>query len=189
VLEVLQIVSVCYLWTFYYQWEQSLWCKRWCWQIATGGGSEHMKEQLACFQVPSLSIPSFITLEYNMGNTVWRNGNQNNYSSWSKVVDGSWSKQAHGHSYNANSVVRVIFGTATKWFLFIGVRNKYCSVCASNNKRGTLMPDRKCFCNWSPSSCSLKDDIILEGFQQSGRMHSVQYHYWLEMVIVMFTIL
>jgi len=26
-----------------------------------------MKEQLACFQVPSLSTPSFITLEYNMG--------------------------------------------------------------------------------------------------------------------------
>ena len=36
-------------------------------QIATGGGSEHMKEQLACFQVPSLSTSSFITLEYNMG--------------------------------------------------------------------------------------------------------------------------
>ena len=36
-------------------------------QIATGNGSEHMKEQMASFQVCSLSTPSFITLEYNMG--------------------------------------------------------------------------------------------------------------------------
>ena len=34
-------------------------------QIATG--AEHIKEQLACFQVPSLSTPSFISLECDMG--------------------------------------------------------------------------------------------------------------------------
>ena len=34
------------------------------------------------------------------------------------------------NTYNANSGVGVIFGAATKALLFIGVRNKYCSICA-----------------------------------------------------------
>ena len=168
-------------------------------QIATGGGSEHMKEQLACFQVPSLSTPSFITLEYNMGTLFEEmvtkqlltagqkekelaiqqgSYNDNRVPAITVVVDGGWSKRAHGHSYNANSGVGVIFGAATKELLFIGVRNKYCSVCAINNRRGTPIPDHKCFRNWSGSSCSMEADIILEGFQQSERMHGVQYR-WL----------
>ena len=36
-------------------------------QIATGGGADHLKEQLACIQVPSLSSPTFINLEHTMG--------------------------------------------------------------------------------------------------------------------------
>ena len=36
-------------------------------QIATGGGTDHLKEQLACIQVPSLSSPTFINLEHTMG--------------------------------------------------------------------------------------------------------------------------
>ena len=35
----------------------------------TGGGADHLKEQLACTQVPSLSTPSFINLEHSMGTT------------------------------------------------------------------------------------------------------------------------
>ena len=38
-------------------------------QIATGGGAGHLKEQLACMQVPSLSTPSFVNLERSMGTT------------------------------------------------------------------------------------------------------------------------
>ena len=36
-------------------------------QIATGGRADHLKEQLACIQVPFLSTPSFINLECTMG--------------------------------------------------------------------------------------------------------------------------
>ena len=36
-------------------------------QIANGGGADHLKEQLACIQVPSLSTPTFINLECTMG--------------------------------------------------------------------------------------------------------------------------
>ena len=48
----------------------------------------------------------------------------------SVVTDGGWSKRSHMHSYNAKSGVGVIFGLNTKRLLFMGVRNKYCSVCA-----------------------------------------------------------
>ena len=36
-------------------------------QIATGEGGDHLKEQLACIQIPSLSGPSFIEMERTMG--------------------------------------------------------------------------------------------------------------------------
>ena len=36
-------------------------------QIATGGGGDHLKEQLACIQIPFISVPSFIELERTMG--------------------------------------------------------------------------------------------------------------------------
>ena len=110
--------------------------------IATGGGAEHMKEQLACFQVPSLSTPSFNDLECDMGAifeeivteqlhiagqkekelAIQRGSYHNSVPAITVVVDGGWSKRSHGHSYNANSGFGVIFGAATKGLLFIGVR-------------------------------------------------------------------
>ena len=56
------------------------------------------------------------------------------------VVDGGWGKQSHKHSCNAKSGVRVIFGAATKKLLFIGVRNKYCSVCAISDHNNLPHP-------------------------------------------------
>ena len=44
------------------------------------------------------------------------------------VVDAGWSKRSRKHSYHTSSGVGVIFGAATKALLFIGVRNKYCSM-------------------------------------------------------------
>ena len=45
------------------------------------------------------------------------------------IVDGGWSKRSHHHSYNAQSGVAVVIGQATRKLLYIGVRNKYCTVC------------------------------------------------------------
>ena len=167
-------------------------------QIATGGGAEHMKEQLACFQVPSLSAPSFINLERDMGTmfeaivteqiltagqkerelAIQRGSYHNTVPAITVVVDGGWSKRSHGHSYNANSGVGVIFGAETKGLLFIGVRNKYCSVCAIYTRRGIPIPEHNCYRNWSGSSCSMEANIILEGFQLSEEMHGLRYR-WL----------
>ena len=63
------------------------------------------------------------------------------------VVDDGWSKRSHKHSYNANSGVGVIFGAATKALLFIGVRNKYCSICAINNRNHKPIPTHQCYRN------------------------------------------
>jgi len=91
------------------------------------------------------------------------------------VVDAGWSKRNHKHSYNANSGVKVIFGTATKALLFISVRNKYCSICAINTRNEKPIPTHHCYCNWPGSSCSMEVDIILKGFQQSEEMHGLWY--------------
>ena len=167
-------------------------------QIATGGGAEYMKEQLACFQVPSLSTPSFIDQECDTGTifketvteqlliagqkeeelAIQRGSYHNTVPAITVVVDGGWSKRSHGHSYIVNSGVGVILGAATKGLLFIGVRNKHCSICAINARRETPIPEYNCFRNWSGNSCSMEADIILEGFQLSEQMHGVQ-HCWL----------
>ena len=105
------------------------------------------------------------------------------------VVDGGWSKRSHGHSYNVNSGVGVIFGAATKGLLFIGVRNKYCSICAINARRGTPIPEHNCFRIWSGSSCSMEADIILEVFNCQSRSMVFSTTGLLVMGIVRFTML
>ena len=166
-------------------------------QIATGGGADHLKEQLACIQVPSLSTPSFINLEHSMGATseaivstqlltagkmerqlaIAQGNYYNGVPAITVVDDAGWSKRSHKHSYNANSGVGVMFfGAVTKALLFIGVRNKkYCSICAINTRNNKPIPTHQCYCNWSGSSCSMEADIILEGFQLSEEMHSLRY--------------
>ena len=36
-------------------------------QVATGGGDEHLEEQLACLQIPSITKVTFIQLERHLG--------------------------------------------------------------------------------------------------------------------------
>ena len=153
-------------------------------QIATGEGADHLMEQLTCVQVPSLSSRSFIQMKCSMGTAVEamvgetlliagqkekqlaiEQGNYHNGTpAITVVVDGGWSKHSHKHTYNANSGVGVIYGAATKALLCIGVRNKYCSLCAISTRNNVTAPPHQCYHNWSGSSCSMEADIILEGF-------------------------
>ena len=93
----------------------------------------------------------------------------------SVVADGGWSKRSHKHSYNAKSGVGVIFGLATKKLLFLGIRNKYCSVCAIAEHKAESSPKHICYRNWSGSSCAMESDIVVEGFRLSERTHGVRY--------------
>ena len=95
--------------------------------------------------------------------------------STSVVADGGWSKRSHKHSYNAKSEVGVIFGLATKKLLFLGIRNKYCSVCAIAEHKAESSPKYICYRNWIGSSCTMESDIVVEGFRLSERTHGVRY--------------
>ena len=170
-------------------------------QMATGGGADHLEEQMACVHVPSLSNPCFIEMEELIGtafedmvykelliagqmerelaikNNIYHGIGDDRVPAITVVVDGGWSKRSHRHSYNANSGVAVIFGAATKRLLYIGVRNKYCSICAVSNGKGIPAPEHKCYRNWSGSSSSMEADIILQGFLLSESMHGVRYRW------------
>ena len=124
-------------------------------QISSGGGSSHLQEQLGCIDVPSIHHTNFISIERELGVMFedevmaeameagkeekmlaeQRNEYHEGVPVISVVVDGWWSKRSHKHSYNANSGVGVIFGAVTKCLLFIGVRNKYCSVCSIASRK------------------------------------------------------
>ena len=165
-------------------------------QVATGGGAEHLEEQLACLQIPSVTKATFIQLECHLGTvfeqivsdnllaagkeerdlaiTNFNDGYQCGVPAITVVVDGGWSKRSHKHSYNAKSGVGIIFGAATKKLLFIGVRNKYCSVCAISKRKNSPPPSHQCYRNWSGTSCGMEANIIAEGFQLSEQMHGVR---------------
>ena len=167
-------------------------------QIATGGGGDHLAEQLTTMNIPALSPHSFVEFERELGNEFERIATEeimiagreeynhaleigcthgdDKVPACTVVVDGGWSKRAHKHSYNTKSGVGVIFGAYTKKLLFISVRNKYCSICAVATRKGIEMPHLY-FKNWSQSSCSMETDIIVEGFKKSEAMHGLRYIY------------
>ena len=91
------------------------------------------------------------------------------------TVDGGWSKRSHKHSYNAKSGVAVIIGNATKKLLFLGVRNKYCSIRAVATNKDTTPQQHNCFKNWNSSSRAMETDILLEGFRAAEAMHGLRY--------------
>ena len=93
------------------------------------------------------------------------------------TVDRGWSKRSHKHSYNAKSGVAVIFGNYTKKLLFLGVRNKFCSVCAVAENKGQEPPSHTCYKNWNGSSPAMETDILCEGFQLSESQYGIRYLY------------
>ena len=137
-------------------------------QIATGGGANHLMEQFACVQVPSLSCRRFIQMECSLGTAfeamvgenlliagqkekqlaIQQENYYNGVLAITVVVDAGWSKCSHKHSYNANFGIGVILGAATKALLFIGIRNKYCSVCAISARNNVTAPPHQYFRNW-----------------------------------------
>ena len=106
-------------------------------QVATGGGGDHLQEQLSAMNIPSLSPHSFIQFERDLGtafeslvteqlliagreeyeHAAATNCRVNGKLACTVVVDGGWSKRYHRHSYNAKSGVGVIFGAHTKKLL------------------------------------------------------------------------
>lgn len=66
-------------------------------------------------------------------------------------------------------------GYRTKKVLFIGVRNKYCTICQKARSNNKNPPTHVCYKNWDGTSTAMEADIIVEGFRLSIPMHNVIY--------------
>lgn len=69
----------------------------------------------------------------------------------------------------------VIIGRETKKVLYVGVRNKFCIICARAQTKGCAPKIHTCFKNWDGSSSAMEADIIVEGFCSSIEMHNLKY--------------
>ncbi|KAJ8916477.1 hypothetical protein NQ315_014696, partial [Exocentrus adspersus] len=94
-------------------------------------------------------------------------------------LDGGWSKRSYGHSYSAASGTAVIIGKHTGKVLFLGVRNKYCSICARGENKGKESRKHICYKNWKGSSTAMEADIVVEGFNDSIITHDLKYKYFI----------
>ncbi|KAM7306608.1 putative nuclease HARBI1 isoform X1 [Ixodes scapularis] len=94
------------------------------------------------------------------------------------VVDGGWSKRSYGHNYNANSGVAVIVGRYTRKILYIGVRNKFCTVCrlaASREPPAKRLPPTTS-CNCLPGRPAPDDTADTAATRERGRERLYREH-------------
>ena len=91
------------------------------------------------------------------------------------VIDGGWSKRSHKHSYNAKSGVALIIGKETNKLLYLGIRNKFCSICTIAHNKSLPPKEHVCYKNWSGSSSAMEVDILLSGFNAAETMHGLRY--------------
>lgn len=109
-----------------------------------------MKEVLSTLNIPSPGNKTFSKVESQIG-ALWKEAITSDMIEAGKeerqlaeaagvkdedvpaiyvIVDGGWSMRSFQHRYTAKSGVAIIIGERTKKLLFLGVRNKYCSICA-----------------------------------------------------------
>lgn len=69
----------------------------------------------------------------------------------------------------------VIIGRKTGKLLFLGVRNKFCAICARAENKNIASPQHMCFKNWKGSSSSMEANIIVEGFNNSIVHYDLKY--------------
>jgi hypothetical protein len=89
------------------------------------------------------------------------------------VTDGAWCKRSYKTNYDAHSGVACIIGYHTKKILFLGVKNKYCVVCARYGPEKV----HACFKNWNGTSTSMESNLIVEGFKLSMQLHGLRYKF------------
>ncbi|GBP55586.1 hypothetical protein EVAR_35820_1 [Eumeta japonica] len=98
-------------------------------------------------------------------------------------VDGAWCTRSYGNNYRALSGVAAIVGRRFGEVLFIGVKNKYCLICARAEKKGETPKEHVCYKNYEGSSSGMEAAIICEGFMKSIEMYGLIYGNVIEMEI------
>lgn len=92
------------------------------------------------------------------------------------VADGSWAKRSYRSNYNSLSGAAAIIGYKTKKVLFLGVKNKFCTICKLAENKCQIVSKHKCYKNFKGSSSSMEGDILKEGFCSSIAMHGLIYN-------------
>ncbi|CAG9771359.1 unnamed protein product [Ceutorhynchus assimilis] len=164
--------------------------------IATGSTHTHTSEFLSIMDIPGQSNSLFYKIQRQLSG-VWQDSliiaieeaaveekemaiergdiDENGVPFITVLLDGGWSKRSYGHTYNACSGVAVVIGKISGKLLFVGVRNKYCSICAKYSNKGKDIVGHVCFKNWSGSSSAMEADIIVEAFNSSIDTHGLKY--------------
>ncbi|XP_029680218.1 uncharacterized protein LOC115245866 [Formica exsecta] len=95
------------------------------------------------------------------------------YNSYSKC----WMKKLYGNACDSLFGIGAIIGYRTGKILFVGVRNKFCTLCDVAEQKGIQPKDHKCYKNFdrNTSSTSMESDVIAEGFKCSLEMHGLIY--------------
>ena len=156
-------------------------------EMSKGGGHASLEELLGTLEVPSMTKKLLLILkgawdflqilpDLQAGKEEKRIAEQNGrYSegipSISVVVDASWNKKTHKHSYNANSGIRSFVLKQEKFYTLECVISTY----SIAKRKGTELRSHLCFLNWSKSSTSMQADIIASGFKVSEQMHGLRY--------------
>jgi hypothetical protein len=86
----------------------------------------------------------------------------------------------HGSLYTlmdrgVNVVMVGIIGRHTGEILFIGIKNKFCSICARTENKNEQTRDHVCFKNWNYSVPAMESAMAVEGFSMSEEMHNLRY--------------
>lgn len=160
--------------------------------ISTGCGYSQMAEHHAALNISAMFYRQYAKHHNKLYNVVYnvapstlkeaeeehnfavKNGEvANNGVPYITVVpDGAWSKRLYRINYDASTDATChscIIGAQTGKLLFLGVRNKYCTLCARyEEKRETCKP-HICFKNWKGSSTGMEANIIV-GFRTSMEM-------------------
>ena len=164
-------------------------------QMATGGGHAHLREVMSVLGVPVMTKKTFMVTESAIDKCWWESLEETMKESAEEekkiaiqkgsyheevpaitvIVDAGWSKRSHKHSYNAKSGVGIIVGMQTKKLLHVGVRNKYCSVCARAETQGEEPSQHECHRNWVGPSSSMESDIIVQGFREAESKYGLRY--------------
>lgn len=161
--------------------------------LCSGGTFNSTKELLTLCNIPFMPFQTFITDEMNMDDILEElledslvrsiqdekqavygiedpdatSNDQQAPTKLSVALDGSWCTRSYGKRFNSASGCGVIVGEKSKKILFVGCRNKRCSVCnraVRLNKEEA--PQHRCFKNYTGSSGGMESDIMIDGFQK-----------------------
>lgn len=91
------------------------------------------------------------------------------------IVDGCWCKRTYKKNYSALSGAAAIIGKRTGKVLYLGVKNKYCCICAQAQNKKEEPCNHKCYKNYTGPSTGMESNILVEGFMCSIKMHGLIY--------------